>query len=251
MHTLTTVQTIELFHVAFLDALSTRVDPSRYVLKGGANLRYFFDSLRYSEDIDLDLRGVPGWRLEEKVTGLLEGGTVDLLMRAHDLKVAHVSANKQTETTRRWKVGLESPARSDLVATKIEFSDRNGDSRCETEQIPRRITNPYGLRAPRVQHYNRLAATEQKVLALAGRPQTQARDVFDLDLLLRKEALEAGAITKDRLDEAISAAMELSFDSFRDQVVAFLEPEAAELYDSPGEWDRMQTEVGEKLEAAK
>jgi hypothetical protein len=48
-------QVIELFHLAFLQVLQARLDQSRYVLKGGANLRYFFDSVRYSEDIDLDL----------------------------------------------------------------------------------------------------------------------------------------------------------------------------------------------------
>jgi predicted nucleotidyltransferase component of viral defense system len=52
---LSPVQTIEFFHIAFLAVLGTRLDSARYVLKGGANLRYFFGSQRYSEDIDLDL----------------------------------------------------------------------------------------------------------------------------------------------------------------------------------------------------
>jgi hypothetical protein len=53
MERLSDAQIIELFHVAFLDVLSKRVDLSRYVLRGGANLRYFFGSLRYSEGFDL------------------------------------------------------------------------------------------------------------------------------------------------------------------------------------------------------
>ena len=56
MGSLSNAQIIELFHVAFLDVLSSRLDPARYVLKGGTNLRYFFESLRYSEDIDLDMK---------------------------------------------------------------------------------------------------------------------------------------------------------------------------------------------------
>lgn len=48
-------QVVELFHLAFLQVLQARLDQARYVLKGGTNLRYFFDSVRYSEDIDLDL----------------------------------------------------------------------------------------------------------------------------------------------------------------------------------------------------
>ena len=50
-------QIVELFHVAFLDVLSLKLEQTRYVLKGGANLRYFFGSPRYSEDIDLDAWG--------------------------------------------------------------------------------------------------------------------------------------------------------------------------------------------------
>jgi hypothetical protein len=38
-------QVIELFHVAFLDALQQRLERGRWILKGGANLRYFFDLL--------------------------------------------------------------------------------------------------------------------------------------------------------------------------------------------------------------
>lgn len=70
MEKLKDVQTIELFHVAFLDVLPKRVDRRRYILKGGANLRYFFGSLRYSEDLDLDLTDEPPWRLREKVDAI-------------------------------------------------------------------------------------------------------------------------------------------------------------------------------------
>jgi hypothetical protein len=60
-------QVVELFHLAFLQVLQARLDQARYVLKGGANLRYFFDSVRYSEDIvrheaPYDRAGVKGLR---------------------------------------------------------------------------------------------------------------------------------------------------------------------------------------------
>ena len=54
MAELTRAQVVELFHIAFLEVFSKRVAPGRFVLKGGVNLRYFFGSVRYSEDIDLD-----------------------------------------------------------------------------------------------------------------------------------------------------------------------------------------------------
>lgn len=244
---LTRVQTIELFHISFLDALSKRMAPACYVLKGGANLRYFFGSIRYSEDIDLDLCRGEGWSLQEKVTAILEKGNVDILMRSQGLKIGAVSETKQTETTRRWKVGIEAPDLEDLVRTKIEFSNRNGETRLVAEQIPTQLTRPYGIRAPSVQHYQASAATEQKVMALAGRTETQARDVFDLDLLLRNRPIEAGSMSADVLTHAADVAMELPYESYRDQVVSFLEPEAVDLYDSSDEWGRMQASVAEQL----
>jgi Nucleotidyl transferase AbiEii toxin, Type IV TA system len=75
---LSDAQIVELFHISFLGTLARRLDPARYVLKGGANLRYFFGSVRYSEDMDLDLLGVPGWSLEGKVDDLLAKGPLFL-----------------------------------------------------------------------------------------------------------------------------------------------------------------------------
>lgn len=67
---------VECFHLAFLAALRTKVHPDRYVLKGGANLRYFYGSQRYSEHIDLDIaaRGASA-SLEHQVDGALKLAT--------------------------------------------------------------------------------------------------------------------------------------------------------------------------------
>ncbi len=48
-------QTIEIFHLLFLRAFGARVDKSLFALKGGCNLRFFLKSIRYSEDMDLDI----------------------------------------------------------------------------------------------------------------------------------------------------------------------------------------------------
>src|SRR5665811_712063 len=250
MGSLGSAQIVELFHIAFLDVLSTRLDPARYVLKGGANLRYFFASLRYSEDIDLDLRGVPAWRLEEKVDSILAAGPLPALLRAGGLAIAEATKPKQTETTQRWKVAIEAPGHAGLVRTKIEFSARNGDRRCLLEPLPSRIVAPYALRSPSVQHYTGEAAAEQKVRALAGRSETQARDVFDLDLLLRREPLPAGSLDEKLSAGAADRALELPFAAFRDQVLPFLDPDASELYASEEAWERVQAFVAERLEEA-
>lgn len=250
MEPLRNAQIVELFHLAFLDVLSKRLDPARYVLKGGANLRYFFDSLRYSEDIDLDVNGVEPWGLEDKIDGVLDSGPMKALLRVGGLAIAEFSKPKQTETTRRWKVGIAVSGRSEPVRTKIELSNRNGEQRYRLEAVPSRIVAPYALRSPSVQHYTGDAAAEQKVKALAGRSETQARDVFDLDLLLRRKALPAGSLDLQILADAADRALHLPYAAFRDQVLPFLEPDVVELYETEGAWEQMQTFVAETLEGA-
>lgn len=249
MKKLPDAKVIELFHVAFLDVLSKRVDRRRYVLKGGANLRYFFGSLRYSEDLDLDLGGEPPWRLREKVDAILEAGPLQLILRNAKMAIAAVNPHKQTETTQRWKLAIEHPA--GVVSTKVEFSNRNGDDRHRLEAVPGRIVSPYALRAPTVQHYVDDAPAEQKVAALAGRTETQTRDVFDLDLLLRLRPLPAGTLDPELLTSAAEIALELPYEAFRDQVLPFLEDDARELYESEEAWQAMQAFVAQALEEAR
>lgn len=244
-------QTIEFFHIAFLAVLATRLDPSRYVLKGGANLRYFFASERYSEDIDLDLiRPVP-WGLEGQVEGALASPALRSLLAIGGLTLVDHPSAKQTETTHRWKVGIAAPGVSRPVRSKIEFSNRGGAGIYSLASLPESVVEPYALRPPVVQHYDVVTAVGQKVAALAGRTQTQARDVYDLELLLRRGAAIPDSLDPSRLESAFERTLEQDYAAFRDQVVPFLEPAAAELNGSPGAWEQIQTFVAGKLEAAR
>jgi hypothetical protein len=250
MARLSDAQLVESFHISFLDVLSKRLESSRFVLKGGANLRFFFGSVRYSEDIDLDLTGVKPANLEEKVDRVLDSPALRALLRVRDLEVVDLSKPKQTETTRRWKLGIAAPGRSEPVRTKIEFSGRNGEDRFRLDPLPAEVVEPYALRPPTVQHYIENAPAEQKANALALRSETQARDVFDLDMLLRRRPLPRGALDAEILTRAAESALQLPFAAFRDQVLPFLEPGVVELYDSESSWEQMQTFVAEKLEQA-
>jgi hypothetical protein len=243
-------QRIEFFHLAFLEVLAKRLDPSRYVLKGGANLRYFFGSARYSEDIDIDLARPLPRDLEAKVDSIITSRALALLLRLGGLAVAEFTTPKQTETTRRWKVALAG-ADDEPVRTKIEFSGRANEGGYRLDRLPADVVAPYALPAPSVQHYEAAAATEQKVSALVGRTQTQARDVFDLDLLLRRRPLPVGELDPGVLTEAAERVFELPFDAYRDHVLAFLESDVRELYDGVEAWERMQTFVAGALEAAR
>jgi hypothetical protein len=247
MNGLRDAQAIELFHLAFLQVLQGRLNHDRYVLKGGANLRYFFESVRYSEDIDLDAAGIERWELEEKVDGVLGAPALPVLLRGGGLAVDGFSKPKQTETTQRWKVALALAGRNEPLRTKIEFSRRNGDDRHVLESVPARIVAAYALRSPSVRHYDAQAATEQKVEALAGRYETQARDVFDLELLLRSKPELAAALPAALREPAAERALELPFAAFRDQVLPFLDPEVAELYVDPATWEQIRGFVVERL----
>jgi len=231
--------------------LGSRLDPARYVLKGGANLRYFFGSERYSEDIDLDLiRPVP-WSLQNQVEAALTSPALRSLLALGDLILAEHTSTKQTKTTHRWKIGIQAPGNAALVRSKVEFSNREGEGNYALASLPQAVVEPYALRPPSVQHYDAAAATAQKVAALAGRPQTQARDVFDLELLLRRQPLARGMLDAALLEAAVERALEQDYAAFRDQVVPFLESGAAELVSSPSAWEQIQTFVADRLEAAR
>lgn len=250
MRTFSEAQSIEFFHLAFLNSLSVGDGHTAFVLKGGANLRYFFDSQRYSEDIDLDVVRLKAWKLEEKIDRVLRSPLLSRLLRSSGVAIAEFSKPKQTETTQRWKVALEIPDRSEPVRTKIEFSHRRLDERYLLETIPARVVQPYGLRSVAVQHYTQEAALAQKVLALAGRSETQARDVFDLDLLLRQSSVGLRSLDAETLRHAGDRGMELPYGSYRDQVLPFIEPDVLPLCESREFWQEMQTFVAGRLEAS-
>jgi hypothetical protein len=251
MATLTHPQVIECFHLAFLGTLPSHLPRDAYVLKGGANLRYFYGSFRYSEDIDFDALMDEGWRLEEKVDAALASASLKLTLRRSGVSVASVSSQaKQTETTQRWKLKLEASGHQTPMSTKIEFSRRNGDTRWELGSVPESVVEPYALRPPTLLRYLPPAAIEQKIKALALRSQTQARDVFDLELLFRDNphAVNLGDVDVATLNTAIARCLEIEFEVFQGQVIPFLDVEIAEPYDSPESWEAMQLYVVDKLE---
>src|SRR5262249_3148165 len=117
-------QAIEIFHLLFLRAFGARVDKSLYALKGGCNLRFFLKSIRYSEDMDLDIQKMGVGTLRNNVNRLLADPAFLRVLRAQGLEVVKTSLPKQTETTQRWKLILRNAESGAEVPTKIEFSRR-------------------------------------------------------------------------------------------------------------------------------
>jgi predicted nucleotidyltransferase component of viral defense system len=244
---------VELFHLVFLRALTAKGDDkARIALKGGCNLRFFFESVRYSEDIDFDVVSITKETLRNKVDRLLSGPIVVTPLRAAGLDVSEVTAPKQTDTTQRWKVGLVVRGASVPLRTKIEFSRRSAIAGAVFEATSLALTRPYGLTPVLASHYGLRTAIVQKVHALAERTEPQVRDVFDLAHLFARPAaaqLTLSAAEKAWVLPAVERAVTMSYDDYASTVVAYLEPDHAPAFASRSAWDAMQENVVRALEA--
>ena len=242
-----------MFHLVFLRALVAKgEDKSLIALKGGCNLRFYFGSVRYSEDIDLDVVTIAKDTLRNKVDRLLKTPMVAAPLKTRGIEIIETSAPKQTETTQRWKVGLRVSGSDVALRTKIEFSRRDAIEGTSFEAADREVLRPYGLTPVLATHYTTPMAIAQKIHALAGRTEPQARDVFDLNLLLARTDAATVALDqkkKSLVPQAIEHAMSISFDEYVSKVVAFLDPLQADVFGDRSAWDAMQEEVVARLEA--
>lgn len=242
---------MELFHLLFLRALETRLDRKSYVVKGGVNLRAWFGSARYSEDLDLDVVSTETHVLRDRVDQVLSSTALQTLMRSQRLQVGRISRPKQTETTQRWKLEIAGESSRLPLHTKIEFSRRGSEEPYILEPARPEVVRVYGLPAPTANHYTAAAAVRQKIGALVGRKEPQARDIWDLDHLFRTRTDADPRPLPPRLREALTPAvervLETSFAVFRSQVVPFLTDEHQEIFGTPEAWDRMREGVVDRL----
>jgi predicted nucleotidyltransferase component of viral defense system len=244
-------QTIEIFHLLFLRAFGARVDKSLFALKGGCNLRFFLKSIRYSEDMDLDIQTMAVGTLRNNVNRLLADPAFVQGLRAQGIELLKTAQPKQTDTTQRWKLTLRDTESGAEAPTKIEFSRRGLDDGKAVESVDAGIIRTYRLYPVIVQHYTVHAALAQKIAALALREQVQSRDVFDLKLLMDAGGAERplAATAATNLTAAIDNALTVDYDSFAGQVLAYLEPEYQDHYGNKQAWNKLQEQVVNGLEA--
>lgn len=250
MSQLTPIQHIEYLHLVFLRLLESRMDRRSWVVKGGVNLRAWFGSLRYSEDLDIDVIRGTVFQLSEKIDKLLSAPALRDLLRLHGLAVTRTSKPKQTETTQRWKIEVRSQAAPTPFHTRVEFSRRGSKDEYVLEAVRPEIVRPYGLLAPAANHYTASSAVRQKIRALSDRAETQARDVWDLEHLLRTTNADPRPLTPElrkALARAVDRVDSLRHDVFKAQVVPYLAPDHQELYGMPEVWDRIRDLVVERL----
>lgn len=248
------LQLREIFHLEFLRWMGRKIKAENYALKGGVNLRFFFNSFRYSEDMDLDASGIKVDTLKEIVMKILETRSFQEPLRPFGIEKIippDISKAKQTETTQRFKVHLLTAAGEDLF-TKVEFSRRGFKGETIVQPVSDAVLRAYRLPPLICPHYSAETAVLQKVEALASRSVIQARDVFDLYVLSTQANLsfKGGA---GPLKKAKENALEISFEQFRDTVVSYLASEDKAVYDKAAAWEEIKLKVAEffdKIEQA-
>jgi predicted nucleotidyltransferase component of viral defense system len=248
---LTPLQMRELFHIEFLRWFSRKVKSAHYAVKGGVNIRLFFGSVRYSEDMDLDASGVSVQALIDTVTMILRMPSFIESLRPFGIKgiiPPDMAKAKQTGTTQRFKVHLFTAAGEDLF-TKVEFSRRGFGGEVKVESVPASILRPYKLAPLLVPHYDARSAMAQKISALGSRAVLQARDIFDLFVLHSQTAESSGlVISSDALKKARERVFEAEFEFFRDTVIEYLSPEDQGNYGNASAWEEVKLTVAQFLE---
>lgn len=260
---LTARQFREAFHFCFLERLLRIADARLFVLKGGVNLRFFFRSPRYSEDMGLDVLASAVSTLRKNGYKILDDPAFRRTLRTFgivDLEINDPGSAKHTQTTQRFRVRLVT-ASGERLPSKVEFSRRVAGREqvsdhvesTVVDRIDTEIARRYSRLSFRCQHYSAEAAILQKVLALAGRPATQARDVFDLDILARGGFMQAEQLQQTIGQHDLALAMQnldsLSFDDYSGQVLEFIEDDDRREYGSAEAWRSMKEQVRNLLSA--
>jgi Nucleotidyl transferase AbiEii toxin, Type IV TA system len=257
--TLSAAAAREAVHLLILQEFAKVDRGEAVVLKGGVNLRLFFGSVRYSEDMDLD--GDPHQR--EAIRGCIKRvlGDGTLVRGLQKIGIRGLDPgegpNKDTETTFRYKFGVI--MRGDIrYPTKVEvsFRDRYPGDQNVIEVPDSRFFQAYGLEPGPVCRYRRNAAVRQKIDALGGRREAQARDVFDLGVLVRGNLDDtlltfiAAGLGRDRLEEARDRTFTITFDEYEGRVLEFLDEGERLLYGTKDRWHNFQLETAELIESA-
>lgn len=248
----------ELVHLLILQELGTVRRGGGVILKGGVNLRLFFGSPRYSEDMDLDGSTDGSRDIRTRIARLFDDRDFTRRLQTYGIRGLDPGEgpNKDTETTFRYKFGVIG-AGGVRYPTKVEVSFRahHAADAVVAESPAKTALESYDLHPFEVRHYALQAAVRQKIQALAGRREAQARDVFDLSVLVpgSPSALLldflAHTVPTGHLEEAHARALIISYDEYRGQVIEFLDESDRAARGTGAAWDDMRLRVAALIEA--
>jgi hypothetical protein len=155
---------------------------------------------------------------------------------------------KQTQTTQRFKLRLVTKQGLELP-TKVEFSRRGINEEYIEENINPEVSRRYNRLTYKCQHYTGQGAVGHKIKALAGRAETQARDVFDLFILISGGFWEHETenIKSDIFEKAKTNLLTITYQQYQDQVVEYLTEKEKLRYSSSDSWSEIRNIILEKL----
>ncbi len=237
----------ELFHLALLRQLGTRLSGRAYAVKGGICLRFFHRSPRLSEDMDLDIISqVRAKTLEKAVDSVIDGRAMLATLMPVGVTAIKATKPKQTETTQRWKVLLQMSAGEGL-RTKVEFSRRRDKISYSTGVPDANLLRRYKATPFAAQYYDAARMSAQKIVALAADGRNAQRDLFDLHHLFYTIGSKTDDVRALLEPETLKAASEkvfsFTFESFQEQVVPYLTAELMDLYRDSVLFDQQKSEV--------
>jgi len=245
-------QVVESFHLALMTVLGARGGRDAFVLKGGASLRFFLKSIRYSEDVDIDVPAMEQWRFTDRIKTAVEGETLARLLALLGTTMSQGYRKDASATKEDWSFELAHPDVPLPVWTRLEVSYREYDYPVDSwfpDRPASDIMAPYArvLRAPVIMRYRIPIAMSQKVRALYGRKETQPRDVFDLDFLFRGWPDRPTDLEEAEIGTAVDRIFEIGYGEYASRVVTMLDPALASLYETEEAWGDMQQGVIDAL----
>jgi predicted nucleotidyltransferase component of viral defense system len=245
----TSSEAVEAFHLTFLAHLSKA--PNKAIIKGGQTLRLFFESVRHSDDLDMDVSVTSRETLKKKVDKILASVRFRKALLLYGVEIEQISTSKQTDTTRRWKMGLKVKGLSGPVHTRIEFSRRGSNAKAVLDPVAKPIADAYGSSPFSASHYGLADSIAQKVSAMAGRDRT--RDLFDLAMLVERHAKEVGSVTalrpsREQARAARKRASKMTFDAYKAEVLPYLEKSKRKEHGSRQSWEEKKAVVVQALE---
>jgi len=241
----------EVFHFCFLEQLLRISDPAIYILKGGVNLRFYFKSPRYSEDMDIDVTAGNVPTLKKNGYKILNDNSFIRKLKTYgiqNLLINDPAKAKQTETTQRFRLRLVNQSGKELP-TKIEFSRRDKNLEIYSslvERIDTEFARKYNRLSYLVQHYDAQTMIVQKIEALAGRKEVQARDAFDifiLDIAGHTQNFNPKLISKEILSQAQEALFSITYQDYEGKVLEFLDEDDKVNYSGLELWQEIQSRV--------
>lgn len=186
-----TIDTTEATHIALMQSITKSFNDLPIVLKGGTALLLCYGLDRFSEDLDLDAN--KKLNIITRVADTLSRHT-----EKHTIKVS-----KDTDTVQRLKIHYSKNGLERFL--KIETSFRDPFKNEDTVIIG-------GIKTYKIQNL-----IDQKVNAMMGR--TKARDLYDVDFLLRTYRDSFADSTIKKLSEMVADINQLEgrfYPAFKD-----------------------------------